>query len=492
MLSIDALPNLALNNDISKEILNKDILWKIENDCDIDEKISILFLMITDYMDGFKIIYDLLKIHQENKTYILTEFINKYPQNWENKLLEAICIIQNLQIIRKLGLSFNYLNLFYLPKNRLFSRYVNLTAKCLYLLCETLSEDKIKLLLQYVKTDIIEYNVNLKDSDFLELHMLYWMQENYISINLDGTVKLENLLKHLKKIEDLESIYDDLKNHENHRDVLDIQHINTSINTSQLQTFFIKEHKISLNNEENIRKIKKGLCIIINQMFFMGEKYEIRFGTETDCMKLLETFKGFNFITKEFNNLKKDEILKMLEDIPKTFGVDYDCIFVCILSHGYEGGIISADEKEVKTEEIEYKFCSIELKDVIKIVIIQACQGKIIGQVEDSLVTDGFINCNISKNILSYRNFCIFMSTIQGFVSMRHKEKGSWFIQEFCNILQNGKDKITFLQAVSKTIDAVGEKKGVLNGINSVAQLPEIKSYRLSSDFQFPEYQAQV
>lgn len=43
------------------------------------------------------------------------------------------------------------------------------------------------------------------------------------------------------------------------------------------------------------------------------------------------------------------------------------------------GGIISADEKEIKTEEIEYKFCSIELKDVIKIVIIQACQGKIIG-----------------------------------------------------------------------------------------------------------------
>lgn len=80
------------------------------------------------------------------------------------------------------------------------------------------------------------------------------------------------MLKHLKKIEDLESIYDDLKNHENHRDVLDIQDIN-SVNTSQLQTFFIKEDKIiSSNNEENIRKIKKGLCIVINQMFFMGEK----------------------------------------------------------------------------------------------------------------------------------------------------------------------------------------------------------------------------
>lgn len=75
----------------------------------------------------------------------------------------------------------------------------------------------------------------------------------------------------MKKIEDLESIYNDLKNLENHRNV-DIQHI-SSVNTSQLQTFFIKKHKtISSNNEEKIRIIKKGLCIIINQMFFVGEK----------------------------------------------------------------------------------------------------------------------------------------------------------------------------------------------------------------------------
>lgn len=78
------------------------------------------------------------------------------------------------------------------------------------------------------------------------------------------------------------------------------------------------------------------------------------------------------------------------------------------------GGIISADEKEVKTEEIEYKFCNIELKDVIKIVIIQACQGKVIGNKNFYFITLKLIyiysfirnfNCRTSRRQFSYRWF---------------------------------------------------------------------------------------
>lgn len=43
------------------------------------------------------------------------------------------------------------------------------------------------------------------------------------------------------------------------------------------------------------------------------------------------------------------------------------------------GGIIASDEEEVSLETIERALCCLELKDVIKIVIIQACQGKICG-----------------------------------------------------------------------------------------------------------------
>lgn len=186
-VSTDALPTPSLNSNMGETILDKDALRKIEDELDIDEKISILFLMITDYAHSFQEIYTLLEKHKAEKTYILTEFVDKYPNNWKKKLLEAICVIQNRQIVRQLGLSFKDLDLLYLSKNRLCSRYLNIVAKCLYLMCEALSEEKIKLLLQYVRNDLDEYEPNLNDTDFLELHILYWMQRNYISIRL-GTL----------------------------------------------------------------------------------------------------------------------------------------------------------------------------------------------------------------------------------------------------------------------------------------------------------------
>ncbi|XP_076181988.1 caspase-8 Dredd isoform X2 [Ptiloglossa arizonensis] len=473
--------------DIHGKKINKNILQKIEDDLDIDEKISILFLTMDNYTCGFQEIYDLLQEHKMQKSHILSKFFDKYPINWENKLLEAICIIQNKQIIQKLGLSFSILELLYLPKNRLCSRHLNSVGKCLYLLCEALTVDRIQLLLQNVKKDLIEYEKDLKDIDYLELHMLYWMQQKYISIHSDGKVSLYNLLKHLKRMDDLELIYEDLKYCENHQNVFDIKKTNLS-STSRLETFSTKEVVQMLpNNEKGIYKMKTGLCIIISQMLFLGQKFETRFGTTADSNKLLETFKGFGFTVKIFNNLKKYEILENLKNIPNEFGTDYDCIFVCILSHGYKGGIISSDEEEVSCETIENYICCNELKDVIKIVIVQACQGQATGQANDSLTIDDSGNYNIS-NILAHQNFCIFMSTMQGFISVRHKAEGSWFIQEFCNVLQDQGHRLTFLNAVNKIIQTVIQKRGTLNGTDSIAQLPELRPYRLLTDFQLPEY----
>ncbi|CAD1472065.1 unnamed protein product, partial [Heterotrigona itama] len=460
-LLTDASPNnLNYNYD---NILNKDILWRIENDLDIDEKMSVLFLMIDDYEHSFQEIYDLLQKFKEDQAFILTEFVNIHPNNWENKLLEAICVINNRQIIRKLGISFESFSLFYMPKIRSYSRYINLVAKCLYLLCEALCEDKTKLLLQYIQTDLTPYEENLKNIDFLET------------------------------FEDLELICEDLKKHENHQNVLDTQH---SINTSHVRMSFMEESPILSEVEENdIRKLNSGLCIIISQMFFEDRKFETRFGNAKDCETLSETFRRFGFTVTQFNNLTEDKILTKLENIPKDFGTNYDCIFVCILSHGCKGGIISAEGKEVSIEAIEHKFCCAELEDVIKVIIIQACQGNVKGQVNvdetTNLTTDGRTDCK-SLNILPYKNFCIFMSTMQGFISVRHKEEGSWFIQEFCNILQNGKNKITFLEAIRKTIFSVMKKKGKLNETSFIAQLPELKTCRLLTDFQLPDYQEHI
>ena len=490
VLSTKAVPRTIINDNVAEEKLSKLILRRIEDDLDIDEKISILFLMTDNYTHGFKQTFDLLQQHKEHDTYILTEFIDGHPRNWKSKLLEALCIIQNRQIIRKLGIPFNDLESLYFPKNRSCSRNLNVVAKCLYFLCEALTEDKTKLLLGYVKSDLTEYETNLEDTDYFELHVLYWMQRKYISINSDGKGRLRNLLKHLKGFDELEPIYEDLRKHECRQNVLDVQN-KGSLRMSQLQTFSITGGIPIMPHAEgeHVKRLKKGLCIIISQKYFIGQKFETRYGTVADCVKLSETFKGIGFAVKVFENLKKDEMLEKLESIPRDFGADYECIFICILSHGCKGGIIASDEEQVSIEIIEHKICQEELKDVIKVVIIQACQGEITGQVQDVLATDGPSNGNAS-NILAYQNFCIFMSTMQGFVSVRHKAEGSWFIQEFCNVLRNGGSKMTFMHATRKTIKSVTEKRGQLNGMNSIAQLPELRSCRLLTDFQLPEYQA--
>ncbi|XP_076646994.1 caspase-8 Dredd [Halictus rubicundus] len=482
-LHIDAAPRK--NHLIIEDKLSKNDLEKIEDNLDIQEKISILFLMTSDSCT-FQEIYRLFQKHKEQETYILHIFIDNHEDNWRNKLLEALCIIQNRQVIRELGILYKDLESLYLPQIKRYSKYINPVAKCLYLLCEELTQEKSVSFLQYVKSDFSEYIESLKDTDCLELHILYWIQEKYISINLDGKVNLKKLLRHIKRFNDLIVIYEALEAYENNQNVLDNQNISSS-SSSQLK--FTTTRNISLFNrtEESVKRLEKGRCIIISQMSFLGKKYETRFGTSADCAKLSETFNGFGFAVDILNNLKKHEILQTLENIPKTFEPNYDCLFLCILSHGYKGGIISSDEQEVSLEEIEQKICCEKLKDVIKIVIIQACQGTVTGQANEALTTDGPTNCNIS-NILAYRNFCIFMSTIQGFVSVRHKEEGSWFIQELCNVFQTEGSKITFMEAISKIIQRVMDKRGKLNGTNFVAQLPELRMCRLPTIFHLPEY----
>ena len=77
------------------------------------------------------------------------------------------------------------------------------------------------------------------------------------------------MLKHLKTLEDLELICEDLKKRENHQNVLDTQH---SLNTSHIRESFMEESSILSVEENDIRKLNSGLCIIISQMFFEDRK----------------------------------------------------------------------------------------------------------------------------------------------------------------------------------------------------------------------------
>lgn len=175
-LSVDAVAYHA-----TETVMNMNILRQIEDDLDIDEKISILFLIIDNYADGFN---DIFKLFQERENaYIIVDYVKKYPTNWKEKILEALCILNNREVIRKLKLSFSDLDKQYVPKVTLYSKSINIVAKCLYKLCESLNENEQNLLLSYVKSENYNYESLLDNVDYFELHILYWMQIGYITIS---------------------------------------------------------------------------------------------------------------------------------------------------------------------------------------------------------------------------------------------------------------------------------------------------------------------
>jgi len=168
---------------------------------------------------------------------------------------------------------------------------------------------------------------------------------------------MKKLLKHLKgfKDGDIKIICMELENFENN---LHVDNHKTFVTNDEnyLQSTSSEE---SLTEEHHYRKriqsINSGLCIIINQMYFTKEvllfvlisneiyfiflsfQYEPRFGTKADCIGLSETFKAFGFRIEILQNLKKNEMLEKIKNISKNYGTKYDCLFLCILSHGYKG-----------------------------------------------------------------------------------------------------------------------------------------------------------
>ncbi|XP_020287783.1 caspase-8-like [Pseudomyrmex gracilis] len=472
---------------VASTVVNMNILKQMENDLDMDEKISILFLMMEDYKneDYISFIINLFqKSKLENNTYMITDFVKTYPKDWEDKLLEALSILNNREVIRKLGLSFENLELSYVPKVGMCVRNINVIAKCLYKVCESLSEEEQRQLLNCVKSEISNYESVLDNVNYLELHILYWIKIGYINIT-NKKYNMEKLLKHLHKFKDikLKSLCLDLEKMSHPSHVVDTHKtFNTNNKNCQSLSSFEEPSDTEIQYKKRVRPINSGLCIVINQIHFRHE-YKPRFGAEADCNNLRETLKDFGFRVVIFSDLVEEEMLEKIKNIPQEYGNKYDCLFLCILSHGCKGSIISADEKEVPLEAIEKAVCCIELKDVIKIVIIQACQGNTLGSKTKDLVKDGNGVIESPVYISSLENFYMFMSTIQGFASIRHTEQGSWFIQEVCKTLRTHGDQLPFSDCVREIMRSMRHKKGIMDGV-LITQLSEIRQDRLLSDFQ--------
>ncbi|KAF1671278.1 CASPA protein, partial [Pygoscelis papua] len=237
----------------------------------------------------------------------------------------------------------------------------------------------------------------------------------------------------------------------------------------------------------------RGFCLVINNVNF-DRSLQKRKGSCKDAGELKRVFTWLGLDVKTYTDLTSQEI----KDLMRTWQhlqdhKDSDCFICCILSHGESGAIYGKDEELVSIRMIMSHFTAKQcpqLAEKPKLFFIQACQGKEIQRpvyVEaDAQIPDlSSMQQSISpsESIPEEADFLLGMATIDGYVSFRHVQQGTWYIQALCSKLQllvpRGEDILSILtevnEDVGRRVDRLGTKK----------QMPQ-PAYTLRRKFIFP------
>ncbi|KFO04079.1 Caspase-10, partial [Balearica regulorum gibbericeps] len=237
----------------------------------------------------------------------------------------------------------------------------------------------------------------------------------------------------------------------------------------------------------------RGFCLVINNVNFERSLQE-RKGSCKDAEELRRVFTWLGLDVRTYTDLTAQEIKELM----RTWQCwqdhkDRDCFICCILSHGESGAIYGKDEELVSIRMIMSHFTAKQcpqLAEKPKLFFIQACQGKDI-QCPVYVEADAQIpdlssmqqNISPSESIPEEADFLLGMATIDGYVSFRHVQQGTWYIQALCSKLQllvpRGEDILSILtevnEDVGKRVDRLGTKK----------QMPQ-PAYTLRRKFIFP------
>ncbi|NXU14859.1 CASPA protein, partial [Pardalotus punctatus] len=235
----------------------------------------------------------------------------------------------------------------------------------------------------------------------------------------------------------------------------------------------------------------RGFCLIINNVNFNSSQ---RKGSCKDAEQLERVFTWLGLDVRTYPDLTSGDIINLMQTWQHLQDhKDRNCFICCILSHGESGAIYGTDEELVPIRRIMSHFTAKQCPQLAakpKLFFIQACQGKNIHR-PVYVDTDAQIpalssmqeNFSLSESIPEEADFLLGMATVDGYVSFRHTEEGTWYIQALCSKLQllvpRGEDILSILtevnEDVARRVSPSGTKK----------QMPQ-PAYTLRRKFVFP------
>ncbi|XP_047402595.1 caspase-10 isoform X2 [Sciurus carolinensis] len=203
----------------------------------------------------------------------------------------------------------------------------------------------------------------------------------------------------------------------------------------------------------------RGHCVIINNHRFTSS-YD-RPGTHKDAESLQLVFEWLGFTTHRHDDVTKGVMDKILQEYKSHPGHDDgDCFVFCILTHGEFGAVYSSDGVLIPIREITHHFTAYQCPGLArkpKLFFIQACQGT---EIQPSVFIEADAqNCeqlSLQDSVPNEADFLLGLATVPGYVSFRHIQNGSWYIQSLCKHLKKlvprQEDILSILTAVNDDV----------------------------------------
>ena len=200
------------------------------------------------------------------------------------------------------------------------------------------------------------------------------------------------------------------------------------------------------NTDEKVYDIIKyrnpGIVVIYNNKNFTNiglKRFKTRHGSDKDVSRIVEVFSNLNFEVKPHLDQDKTSITNLIKEYSERDYSIHGCFICFIMSHGKSGQIDTSDSQEITVKEfIDPLKLNRSLKDKPKLFFIQSCRGKNKMLTHDGAQTqdfhieleqEGLENENASYKIPIEADFLICYSTVEGYLSWRHNDKGSFYIQ---------------------------------------------------------------
>ncbi|KAL1139365.1 hypothetical protein AAG570_006349 [Ranatra chinensis] len=206
------------------------------------------------------------------------------------------------------------------------------------------------------------------------------------------------------------------------------------------------------SEEYNMNHLRRGYATIFNHDEFSHDM-PTRKGSHIDVQQLTNILEMLHFEVKVYNNLDCEKIREVLNELASMDHSDCDCLLVAVLTHGLKSNYLYAKDYIYSVDTLWLPFTAdrcLSLAGKPKMFLIQACRGEALDAGVRLVSTSQTDSGNISYKIPSMADFFIAYSTAEGYYSWRHPEKGTWFIQSFCQVLNDHYRTLDFQKIMTR------------------------------------------